>query len=262
MTEEWAMPANKMERFTARARRVLSLAHEEAENLHHSYIDTEHLLLGLLREEGGVAGRVLRDLGLDLDQTRKLVEELTKDDSRRPHVSLDVSPATKRVLELSISEARRIAQAQNHEQWFIGTESLLLALARYSDGVAMQVLDRFGVKGEDVRRQTRRVLQESPVQGQPPPTNIEIPPKPPARISMKKNRMLRVTLVDTLTETTKFEVKLTPQQVQQILDIMYLILEREDGSGIVLDDKDRSQRIEVFLEDDPPPTIASSTEAE
>ena len=63
--------ADKMERFTQRARRVLSLAHEEAERLHHNYIGTEHLLLGLIREEGGVAGRVLRELGLEPTGSRR-----------------------------------------------------------------------------------------------------------------------------------------------------------------------------------------------
>ena len=72
------MPNNKMERFTQRARRVLSLAQEEAERLRHNYIGTEHLLLGLMREEGGVAGRVLRDLGLEQRRVEELVEELTR----------------------------------------------------------------------------------------------------------------------------------------------------------------------------------------
>ena len=69
--------SDKMQRFTQRARRVLSLAHEEAERLHHNYIGTEHLLLGLIREEGGVAGRVLRELGLDPARVKEMVERLT-----------------------------------------------------------------------------------------------------------------------------------------------------------------------------------------
>lgn len=66
-----------MERFTQRARRVLSLAHQEAERMRHNYIGTEHLLLGLIREEGGVAGRVLRELGLDAERVQEIVERLT-----------------------------------------------------------------------------------------------------------------------------------------------------------------------------------------
>ncbi len=153
---------NKMERFTQRARRVLSLAQEEAERLQHNYIGTEHLLLGLMREEGGVAGRVLRDLGLEQRRVEELVERLTRATTRTPSTQLDLSPGTKRVLELAVDEARRMG---HH---YIGTEHLLLGLVRQSEGVAIDVLKRLGVSPEEVRRQTRRVLQESPVQPNQP----------------------------------------------------------------------------------------------
>jgi ATP-dependent Clp protease ATP-binding subunit ClpC len=155
--------ANKMERFTQRARRVLSLAQEEAERLQHSYIGTEHLLLGLMREEGGVAGRVLRDLGLDQRRVEELVERMTRAGQRSTATRLDLSPGTKKVLELAVDEARRMG---HH---YIGTEHLLLGLVRQSEGIAIDVLKRLNVSPEEVRRQTRRVLQESPVQppGQP-----------------------------------------------------------------------------------------------
>jgi len=149
---------NKMERFTQRARRVLSLAQEEAERLQHNYIGTEHLLLGLMREEGGVAGRVLRDLGLEQKRVEELVERLTRATTRSSTVQLDLSPGTKKVLELAVDEARRMG---HH---YIGTEHLLLGLVRQSEGVAIDVLKRLGVSPEEVRRQTRRVLQESPMQ--------------------------------------------------------------------------------------------------
>lgn len=149
---------NKMERFTQRARRVLSLAQEEAEKLQHSQIGTEHLLLGLMREEGGVAGRVLRDLGLDQRRVEDLVSRLS-DSGKRPSAGqLDLSPGTKKVLELAVDEARRMG---HH---YIGTEHLLLGLVRQQDGIALDVLRRLGVSPEEIRRQTRRVLQESPVQ--------------------------------------------------------------------------------------------------
>ena len=153
---------NKMERFTQRARRVLSLAQEEAERLQHNYIGTEHLLLGLMREEGGVAGRVLRDLGLEQRRVEELVERLTRATTRTPNTQLDLSPGTKRVLELAVDEARRMG---HH---YIGTEHLLLGLVRQSEGVAIDVLKRLGVSPEEVRRQTRRVLQESPAQANQP----------------------------------------------------------------------------------------------
>ena len=160
---------NKLERFTQRARRVLSLAQEEAERLNHSYIGTEHLLLGLMREEGGVAGRVLRDLGLDLDRVEELVERLAHS-GQRASGKLDLSPGTKRVLEYAVDEARKMG---HH---YIGTEHLLLGLVRQPEGVAIDVLKRLSVSPEQVRRQTRRVLQESPVHsGRPQPTQARKP---------------------------------------------------------------------------------------
>lgn len=151
---------NKMERFTQRARRVLSLAQEEAERLQHGQIGTEHLLLGLMREEGGVAGRVLRDLGLESRRVEELVNRLTDAGSRTTVGSLELSTGTKKVLELAVDEARRMG---HH---YIGTEHLLLGLVRHQDGIALEVLRRLGVSPEEVRRQTRRVLQESPLQSQ------------------------------------------------------------------------------------------------
>jgi ATP-dependent Clp protease ATP-binding subunit ClpC len=143
-----------MERFTQRARRVLSLAHQEAERMRHNYIGTEHLLLGLIKEEGGVAGRVLRELGLDATRVQEIVERLTGPGQYRGG-KLDLSPGTQQVLEYAVEEARRMG---HH---YIGTEHLLLGLVRYNEGVAMDVLRKMGITPEQVRRQTRRVLQES-----------------------------------------------------------------------------------------------------
>ena len=143
-----------MERFTQRARRVLSLAHQEAERMRHNYIGTEHLLLGLIREEGGVAGRVLRELGLEADRVQEIVERLTGT-GQYSGGKLDLSPGTQEVLEFAVEEARRMG---HH---YIGTEHLLLGLVRFNDGVALDVLRKLGVTPEQIRRQTRRVLQES-----------------------------------------------------------------------------------------------------
>jgi ATP-dependent Clp protease ATP-binding subunit ClpC len=162
-----------MERFTQRARRVLSLAQEEAERLRHNYIGTEHLLLGLLREDGGVAGRVLRDLGLEQRRVEELVDELTRASSRSTAGAAELSPGTKRVLELAVDEARRMG---HH---YIGTEHLLLGLVRQPEGVAIDVLKRLGVSPEEVRRQTRRVLQESPVQTSQTESTKETPNNQP-----------------------------------------------------------------------------------
>jgi ATP-dependent Clp protease ATP-binding subunit ClpC len=145
------------ERFTQRARRVLSLAQEEAERLDHSYIGSEHVLIGLLREEGGVAGRVLRELGLEEARVKSMVERMSGVGSRTPFAKVELSPSTKRVLELAVDEARRMGQH------YISTEHLLLGLVRHNEGVAMDIFRKFGISAEQIRRQTRRMLKESPV---------------------------------------------------------------------------------------------------
>ncbi len=143
-----------MDRLTQRARRVLSLAHQEAERMRHNYIGTEHLLLGLIREEGGVAGRVLRELGLESSRVQEIVERLTGTGQHRGG-KIDLSPGTQQVLEHAVEEAKRMG---HH---YIGTEHLLLGLIRHQEGVALNVLQKLGVTPEQIRRQTRRVLQES-----------------------------------------------------------------------------------------------------
>ena len=143
-----------MERFTQRARRVLALAHQEAERMRQNSIGTEHLLLGLIQEEGGVAGRVLRDLGLEPDRVREMVERLSGFGQYRGG-KIDLSQGVQQVLEFAIDEAKKM----NHH--YIGTEHLLLGLVRSTEGLAMDVFRKLGVTPEQIRRQTRRVLQES-----------------------------------------------------------------------------------------------------
>ena len=142
-----------MEKFTQRARRVLSLAHQEAERAHQGLIGTEHLLLGLLEEDGGVAGRVLRELGLESSRVREMIQRVGGEGSYASG-RIELGSDTQQVLEYAIEEARKMG---HH---YIGTEHLLLGLVR-SEGAAMEVLKKLGVTPEQVRRQTRRVLQES-----------------------------------------------------------------------------------------------------
>jgi ATP-dependent Clp protease ATP-binding subunit ClpC len=142
-----------MERFTQRARRVLSLAHQEAERLHQSTINTEHLLVGLMDEEGGVAARVLRDLGLESERVREMVERLSGF-GQNTSDNIELSPGTQQVLELAVEEARTLG---HH---YISTEHLLLALVRSDQELGFDVLRKLGVTAEQVKRQTRRVLQE------------------------------------------------------------------------------------------------------
>jgi ATP-dependent Clp protease ATP-binding subunit ClpC len=145
---------SSMERFTQRARRVLSLAHQEAERMRHNSIGTEHLLLGLIREEGGVAGRVLRELGLDAVRVQEIIERMVGFGQYRS-VKLDLAPGTQQVLEYAVDEARKMG---HH---YIGTEHILLGLVRFNEGVALDVLRKLGVNADQIRRQTRRVLQET-----------------------------------------------------------------------------------------------------
>jgi ATP-dependent Clp protease ATP-binding subunit ClpC len=143
-----------MERFTQRARRVLSLAHQEAEQSRNNNIGTEHLLLGLMDEEGGVAGRVLRELGMTSDRVREVIRRVTTSSSSFDPNRVELAAETQQVLEHAVDEARRLG---HH---YIGTEHILLGLVRV-DSTAMEVLRRLGVTAEQIRRQTRRVLNES-----------------------------------------------------------------------------------------------------
>src|SRR5215207_7932834 len=143
-----------MERFTQRARRVLSLAHQEAERSRNNNIGTEHLLLGLMDEEGGVAGRVLRELGMTSDRVREVIRRVTTSSTSFDPNRVELAAETQQVLEHAVDEARRLG---HH---YIGTEHILLGLVRV-DSTAMEVLRRLGVTAEQIRRQTRRVLNES-----------------------------------------------------------------------------------------------------
>lgn len=177
-----------MERFTQRARRVLSLAHQEAERMRQNVIGTEHLLLGLIEEEGGVAGRVLRELGLEPERVREMVERMSGFGQYRGG-KIDLAPGTQQVLEFAIEEARRMG---HH---YIGTEHLLLGLVRSQEGMAMEVLRKLGVTSEQIRRQTRRILQES--SSTPSTTTPATTPNRPSQQRQEQNKA-KTPLVDQL----------------------------------------------------------------
>jgi predicted nucleotide-binding protein len=143
-----------MEKFTQRARRVLSLAHQEAERARSNSIGPEHLLLGLIEEEGGVSGRVLRELGLATDRVRGVIKTVSSASSDFDPNRVELASATQQVLEFSVEEARRLG---HH---YIGTEHILLGLIRV-ESTAMEVLGRLGLTADQIRRQTRRVLNEN-----------------------------------------------------------------------------------------------------
>jgi ATP-dependent Clp protease ATP-binding subunit ClpC len=142
-----------MERFTQRARQVLTIAHAETERLKQPQIGTEHLLLGLIIEDGGIASRVLTELGLDRERVTETVERLTGfGTGASDHIELHAD--TKQAIENAITEAQRLGHP------YIGTEHLLLGLVRMESSTALDVLRKLGVTSEQVRRQTRRVMQE------------------------------------------------------------------------------------------------------
>jgi len=155
------MPGFFMERFDQSARRTLELAQEEAALLGHHYVGTEHLLLGLLREETGVAGVVLRRLWLNLDKTRAAVVHIV--DKKLPAAGVlapsatgaagDYAPRVRTVLALAVDEAQRLG----HD--YVGTEHLLLAVVREGEGIAAGLLQLYGALGK-VRDFTMAALEE------------------------------------------------------------------------------------------------------
>jgi len=145
--------ADKFDRFSRRARQSLSMAQEEARRLNHGYIGTEHLLLGLLREEQGGASRVLRDMGLSVAQVRRAVVHLVGRGERMP-AALQLAEQTKQVIEVAVEEAKRL----NHP--FIDTEHLLLALLYNSDSMAAAIFEMLNVNREIVRRRVLNLLQQ------------------------------------------------------------------------------------------------------
>ncbi len=147
--------ADKFDKFTERARKVLTLAQEEAQRFNHNYIGTEHLLLGLVREGDGVAARVLSNMGVQLPKVRSAVEFIIGRGEQAPTGDIGLTPRAKKVIELAVDEARRL----NHH--YIGTEHLLLGLVREGEGIAAGVLESLGVNLEKVRAQVMQVVNQS-----------------------------------------------------------------------------------------------------
>src|SRR5579883_1254448 len=143
---------DRFDKFSERARRVLTLAQEEAQRFNHNYIGTEHLLLGLVREGEGVAAKVLANLGVELNKVRSAVEFIIGRGDRAVLGEIGLTPRAKKVIELAVDEARRL----NHG--YIGTEHLLLGLVREGEGIAAGVLHSLGATTERVRAETLRIL--------------------------------------------------------------------------------------------------------
>jgi ATP-dependent Clp protease ATP-binding subunit ClpC len=143
------------ERFTERAKKVLTLAQEEAERSHHSYIGTEHLLLGLLREGEGLAAKVLNNLGVEINKVRSTIESVLGRNERIIIQQIIPTSRVKKVIEISFEEARRMGNN------YVGTEHLLLGLLIEGEGIAAHVLEDLGATLEKVRGEIERLLHES-----------------------------------------------------------------------------------------------------
>ncbi|MEE9240226.1 MAG: ATP-dependent Clp protease ATP-binding subunit [bacterium] len=142
-------------RFTERARKVIILAREEAEHYRHEYLGTEHILLGVLKDGGGIAIAVLQKLGVDPKQLRlELERNLPKSSSGPVEGDIPFTPKAKKVLEYAVEEARLMGHN------YIGTEHLLLGIVREKDGLAAKILGSFGVKLQQTREQTINLLRE------------------------------------------------------------------------------------------------------
>ncbi len=185
------------ERFTDRARRVVVLAQEESRLLNHSYIGTEHLLLGLLREDEGVAAKTLLALGISADAARSRVEEaigVGGGPSEAGHVPF--TPRAKKVLEMALREALILGHN------YIGTEHILLGLVREGEGVAAQVLVQMGAELAVVRRTVITIVggiaEEKIAEG----TAAPAPPEEVIRSLREENAYLRVE-VDRLREALR-----------------------------------------------------------
>src|SRR5471032_282928 len=171
--------------FTERVRKVLAMAREEAARLHHEYVGTEHILLGLIREGEGVAATVLQNLSVELDEIQQKIEETVKKGKAAQTTGPDLpyTSRAKKVLELAMSEARELSHS------YVGTEHLLLGLLREEKGIAAQVLTDAGVNLEAARAETLRILgTEMPSQPGGATATGGQPPQPAAPKGEKKSK--------------------------------------------------------------------------
>ncbi len=146
---------DRFDKFTEQARKVLSLSQEEARHFQHNYIGTEHLLLGLVREQEGIAAKVLSNLGVELNNARRAVEFIIGRGDRVVVGEIGLTPRAKKVITLAIDEAQRL----HHPS--IGTEHLLLGLVREGAGIAVGIVTSLGATLENVQTQTMQALSQS-----------------------------------------------------------------------------------------------------
>ncbi len=203
------------DRFTDRAKRVLALAQDEALRFNHNYIGTEHLLLGLIREEEGVAARALQTLGAELDKARTAVGFIIgRGDAATAPSNITLSPRTKKIIELAIDEARRLGNRG------VGTEHLLLGLAREGEGIASGILESLGITMNNVRRAVMETLGQM---------------KPDVPTNVYANTLVVAGPFDLLGDPAKRVLALAEEEARQMghnwigTEHMMLALLRSDG---------------------------------
>jgi len=217
--------------FTDRVRKVLQMAREEAARLHHEYVGTEHILLGLIREGEGVAAAVLTNLNVDLDDIQQKIEETVKKGkaAAAPGPDLPYTSRAKKVLELAMTEAREL----NHS--YVGTEHLLLGLLREEKGIAAQVLTDAGVTLEQSRAETLRLLGSDMPQ---PSAQSAASPAPPAAAPKSEKKSKTPALDHFCRDLTQLaaEGQLDPTigRTKEIQRVMEILARRKKNNPVLI----------------------------
>jgi dihydroneopterin aldolase len=205
------------ERFTHRARQAMVLAQEEARHFNHNYTGTEHLLLGLLRLDEGLASRVLTSRNVSVEAVREQVGSIVGYGEEEMGAQAPFTPRSKKVLELALREAMRL----DHN--YIGTEHILLGLVRESEGVANEVLSNLGVEGDEIRAQLARMLGDEAGQRFEDESREDGPPE------VARNQMLFRGRVASLQISARVEDQ--PQTLLVDLDYVYAVRDSGEPSG-------------------------------
>jgi ATP-dependent Clp protease ATP-binding subunit ClpA len=210
-----AGPLGPFDRFNDRAKRVLAFAQDEAIRFNHNYIGSEHLLLGLMREEEGVAARVLRALGADLAHARTAVQFIIgRGDAVTTPSEITLSPRAKKIIELAIDEARKLGHAR------VGTEHLLLGLVREGEGIASGILESLGITLNQVRQPVIETLGQT---------------RPDLPTNVYSNSLVLAGPFDLLDDAAKRVLALAEEEARQMrhnwigTEHMLIALGRSDG---------------------------------
>jgi ATP-dependent Clp protease ATP-binding subunit ClpC len=216
--------------FTDRVRKVLQMAREEAARLHHEYVGTEHILLGLIREGEGVAAAVLQNLNVDLEEIQQKIEETVKKGKAAAATGPDLpyTSRAKKVLELAMTEAREL----NHS--YVGTEHLLLGLLREEKGIAAQVLTDAGVNLEQSRAETLRLLGSDMPPTQQPTGTSPTPAAAPKSEKKSKTPALDHFCRDLTQLAAEGQLDPTIGRAKEIERVMEILARRKKNNPVLI----------------------------